>query len=212
MLRFCKPFAASLSVLVLLGIGAGHVRAATLTGPSAWTVTGGNDTLWGIQFTALDNSTLTGFDYNHRNNNFGNNGLFGTISLNDISTSTTVYTSPYGTDLPAVVAFAGLNVSLKSGDIYQLVATSNVEFGANDELYQYLVFNTPTITYPDSDADISVTQGVFNNNPGFLENFAWGAFNNITTTAAAVPEPGTYALLGCLGLTGTAFLRRKRAR
>jgi hypothetical protein len=32
------------------------------------------------------------------------------------------------------------------------------------------------------------------------------------STTSAVPEPGAYALMGSLGLTGAAFLRRRRAR
>lgn len=212
MKRFVKPFAASLSALTLLFLGLGQVKADVLAGPSSLPIIGGNDTLWGIQFTALTSATLTGFDYNHRDNNFGDNGLFGTISLNDVTTSTTVYTSPYGTNQPAVISFTGLNIALNSGDVYQLVATSNVISGGNDEVYQYGVLDSPPFAYPVSNAHISVTQGVFNNNPGFQEANAWAAFTNITTTAAAVPEPGTYAFLGSLGLTGAALLRRKRAR
>ena len=62
------------------------------------------------------------------------------------------------------------------GDVYQLVATSNVLFGANDEVYEYIMPFGTAPPYPASDAEISVTQGVFNNSPQpFQDTFAWGA-------------------------------------
>jgi hypothetical protein len=37
-------------------------------------------------------------------------------------------------------------------------------------------------------------------------------FTNVSTNVGAVPEPGAYALFASLGLTGAAFLRRRRSR
>ena len=54
-----------LSALALAFLGLGQVSADTIAGPSSFAVVGGTTPVWGIQFTALDNSTLTGFDYNH---------------------------------------------------------------------------------------------------------------------------------------------------
>ena len=169
----------------------------------------GNDTIWGIQFTALRNSVLTSFDYSHNPTTQGN-PFSGTISLNDITTSATVYSTTYAVGSPAVDLFSGLNVMLHSGDQYQLVATSTIVSNGNDEVYQYDSLNSPPFTFPVADSDISVTNGVFNNNPGFQTSNGWAAFTNITTTAA-VPEPASLILLG-IGIAGTACyaLRRRK--
>ena len=103
--------------------------------------------------------------------------------------STTPYSQAYAVGSPEVVPFTGLNIALAAGDVYQLVASSTIVSNGNDEVYQYGVLNSPPFAYPVSDTDISVTQGVFNNNPGFQESAAWGALTNITTTSAAVPNP-----------------------
>jgi PEP-CTERM motif len=186
-----------------------RTNAGTIAGPTSWTVTGAGDTYWGIQFTALQDSTLTSFDYNHRGTSNGSSLFYGIIFLIYITTNTTVYTSNYGTGLASVVPFTGLGIARHSGDVYQLVATSNVQFGTNDELFQYLFANNIVLAYPTSDSDISVTQGALSTG-GFENTHAWGAFNNITT-ASAVPEPGTLGLLGigALGLIG--YVRRHRS-
>ena len=62
--------------------------------------------------------------------------------------------------------------------------------------------------YPNSNADISVTKGVFDQNPGFQEANAWGAFSNITT--APVPEPSTLAGALVAAAMGVTYARRKR--
>ncbi len=193
-----------LAALVCLFGGAGQAMAGTLVGPTSFAVVGANDSLWGIQFTALDNSTLTGFDCNHNPTSFGN-PFTGTIYVNDITTSTNLFTQDYTAGSSNPLVFAGLNVALTTGDAYQLVATSDIVSGGNDEAFQYVVGQ-----YPISNSDISVTQGVFNNNPGFQESNAWGAFNYITTTSA-VPEPGTFSLLG-IGISGLIGYIRRRKR
>lgn len=196
-----------LPALSLLFLGLGQARAASIAGPSSFTSVGGSDTYWGIQFTALQGSTLVGFDYTHRANTFGN-PLTGTISLNDITTSTTVYSTSYGANAAQVLAFTP-NVALHSGDVYQLVASSTTSMGANDEVFSYTMSNMGVApNYPDSDSDISVTQGAFSTG-GSMNTEAWGAFTNITTQA--VPEPASVCLfgLGIASLAGYAWGRRK---
>ncbi len=43
-------------------------------------------------------------------------------------------------------------------------------------------------------------------------NSSLGTYIDAVSVTAAVPEPGAYATIASLGLTGAAFLRRKRAR
>jgi hypothetical protein len=201
----------ALLVTGLTALAAPDLQAGVIAGPSAFSVVGGSDSLWGIQFTALDNSTLTGFDYNHRNPVPFGNPLTGTISVNDLTTSSTVYTYNYGTNAAQDLAFSGLIVSLTAGHDYQLVATSTVLYGGNDEVYEYITPFGTAPAYPTADSDIRVTQGVFNNSPGFQENYAWGAFTNITTMSA-VPEPATSFGAGMAALMGGALAWRNRRR
>ncbi len=211
-----------LAALTLLVLSDGRSNAAVIVGPTSWTTVGGSDTNWGIQFTALDSSVLTSFDYTHRTANFGN-PFSGTITLKDATTNTTVYSTTYSPLAPtgnpalSVLHLTGLNVSLKAGDVYDLFATSSIVFSANDEVSQFLVLNSPPLTYPTSDADISVTSGYFSGaTTGFPANSAWAAFTNLTTSpppvAPATPEPSSLALLGLGGFGLVAYRRwRKRA-
>lgn len=200
-----KRTIAILAVMTMVVLSGGRARAGTVAGPASFGSVGGSDTYWGIQFDALTNSTLTGFDYNHRGPSNGNQFFTGTITVNDITSSTQVYTTNYGTSSPDPIAYSGLAISLVAGHTYQLIASSNIVFGTNDELFAY------TNAFPQSDAEISVTQGVFTETPGFMDANAWGAFNNITT-AGSVPEPASLALFG-MGLVGVAaFARNRRTR
>jgi len=57
-------------------------------------------------------------------------------------------------------------------------------------------------TAPDGSFNFTLRTDAGSEDPMLLTSF----------TPAGVPEPGTYAMLGSLGLTGAAFLRRRRAR
>jgi hypothetical protein len=198
-----------LPVLSLLFLGLGQAEAGLIAGPTTFSVVGGADTFWGIQFTALQNTTLTGFDYHHNPTTFGN-PFTGTISLNDLTSLSTPYSFNYGVNSPTVLSLAP-NVGLVSGHIYQLVASSSIVSGGNDEVYEYITtFGGTAPAYPASNSDISVTQGAFSSG-GFQNSSAWGAFSNIAT-AQAVPEPAALGLfaLGLTGLAGHGWRRRDR--
>lgn len=188
---------------------AAEVKADVMVGPTSFGTVGGSDTYWGIQFTALHDSTLTSFDYNHRDPVPFGNPITGTVSLNDLTTSTTVYTQNYGPDAPKVITYTP-NVALHGGDVYQLVASSTVVSGANDELFEYsTTFGFTAPAYPAANSDIVVTQGAFSSG-GFENAAAWGAFTNISTLQS-VPEPSSVTLLGLgvVGIAGAAWRKRR---
>lgn len=114
--------------------------------------------------------------------------------------------------LPAFVGGGGLNVLDLSGAI-------------SDNLYFYAGTNNSFMEYTSQAggrdlADTGVTDFGYNGatetaNDTF--SFVAGSgdpattnFYNGISSSGAVPEPGTYALLGSLGLTGAALLRRRR--
>ncbi len=150
-----------LLALPLLSLGIAPAKGGTIAGPSSFSSIGGTDTVWGIQFTALQNSVLTGFDYNQTPSSTSN-PFFGTISVIDItSTPTSVFSTSYAAGSPTVVPFTGLNVLLQVGHKYELVATSNIFQSGNGEVYQYDSLNTPPFTFPVPDTQISVTNRYF---------------------------------------------------
>jgi hypothetical protein len=193
--------------VALLWGGTGRAKAGVIVGPTTLPFEG-TDTSWGLEFKALDNSTLTSFDYNHLvvTGPPPTNPFSGTVTLVDKTTSTTVFTQNYSPGSPFTIHMTP-NVALHAGDVYDLFATTTgLVQGAQDEVFQYVSLNSPPITFPVSDADISVTSGYVNGlTTGFAATNQWGAFKNLTTTAAplaAVPEPTSLALLGL----GTAAL------
>jgi hypothetical protein len=195
-----------------------QARADLIAGPTNFGSVGGSDTFWGIQFTALQASTLTGFDYNHRNPAPFGNPISGTISLNDLTSNSNVYSYNYSADAPQVIGLAP-NVSLVAGHVYQLVATSTVVSGGNDELFEYIHPFGTAPAYAFSDSDISVTQGAFSSG-SFEDAYAWGAFTNIATNdgqiiqvAQSAPEPSSLFLVaGIVGLGGGACCWRRRGQ
>ncbi|HEY3967204.1 MAG TPA: PEP-CTERM sorting domain-containing protein [Planctomycetaceae bacterium] len=209
------PAACLLAIAALLGSTQQGV-ADIIVGPSPINLTGGGDSDWGIQFHVLQESTLTGFDFNqHPFNTDGTNSFTGTITVYDVtnpSTPTSVFTVGYGSPsgTPNVISFTGLNVALQAGDNYQLVATSNSLFGTNNEAFAYV----PAGTYPDSNSDISVTSGVYSGNTtGFSGTRQWYAFSNITT-ATVTPEPGSLLLLstGLATIGGFGWLKKRKTK
>lgn len=209
---FRRPILAGLVLAIaILFAGLKQADAAIIVGPTTLPNSGSSsDTNWGIQFTALQNTTLTGFDYYHLPT-FGPNPFTGTITLTDITTSTAVFTSPYGPGAPTIINFSGLNIALNGGDKYQLVATAPPLFGAIDEVFQYVSLDSPAFAYPVSNADISVTSGVFSGlNTGFEATAQWASFKNIVT--ATVPEPASLASFLLIGgvLAGQIRCRRRK--
>jgi hypothetical protein len=201
-----KRTLAILATLALLTLGVDRARASSIAGPASFPIVGGTDTMWGIEFVALQNSTLTGFDYHHHPDTFGQ-PFTGTVSVYDETTSTTIYSSAYGTGTPTVISFSGLNITLQSGHLYGLVASSSIVSGGNDEVSQVLSPYSTDPAYPVSNADISVTQGIFSTGGGFQQSNYWAAFTNITTSSGAVPEPASLSMLG-VGVAGLAFYVR----
>jgi hypothetical protein len=196
------------AAMALMTVGADQARAGSIAGPSSFSVVGGSDTMWGIEFLALQNSTLTGFDYHHHPDTFGQ-PFTGTVSVYDETTNTTVYSSAYGTGTPTVISYSGLNVALQSGHLYGLIATSSIVSGGNDEVSQVLSPYSSDPAYPVSNADISVTGGIFSTGGAFQKSNYWAAFTNITTNSGAVPEPASISMLG-VGIASLAFYARKR--
>jgi hypothetical protein len=180
----------------LLLASIGGAQAAVIPGPTlnangvGWTTTG-------IGFSAMDNSHLTSFV-------FQNQGNADTIVLTDAAGNVLDSLSTPAGDTSYT---ATVNWALTSGDNYFLLQTV-----ASNELYAGYGAPLP------SNSDIAITlSGTFDysiagavaNTQGWGSNALWAAFNNITTSTTAVPEPSTWAmmLLGFAGL-GCAGVRR----
>jgi hypothetical protein len=190
--RFGAAVLGALAVLLLGGVE--RADAAMIVGPTLSLNEGGH-AYHGIDFTALTNSTLTGFLV-------GNQRRAETVQLQAPVVGGTVFDSllvPAGN--PSFAA-SGLNWSLTAGADYWLVETTPSDG-------RYAAF----AGFPVSDADLRVNSGVFD---GDTTAF-WGDFNNIATTApaaSAVPEPTSLTLLtaGALGLLGYRWRRRMSGR
>ncbi|MBS0364081.1 MAG: PEP-CTERM sorting domain-containing protein [Proteobacteria bacterium] len=179
----------------------GNAGAAVIAGPTI-NLTG----TWnasGLEFTALQDATLTGFVYR-------NQGGADVVVLSDAQ----------GAVLDSVAIPAGapsdtvsVNWALTAGDTYWLVQT-----GSGNGDFAYYGSALP------SDADISVQfSGSFGTSLSDVvskssdasyaigSNRFWADFNNITTTAgvAGAPEPATWAILILgFGMIGAAARRR----
>lgn len=173
------------------------VEGAIIVGPTiAVDNTSNTATLtdWGIEFTAQGNSTLVGFHY-------VNKGLADTLRLKNISANTSVdIGSPNSVKTGPIQTFSGLNLALVTGNVYQLLG---IDSGPGDN-GKFVAF----AGFPLSNADISVTSGVFSST---TDTNNWFSFRNISTsTVAAVPEPASAAFLGLGSLA--LVVRRLRRR
>jgi hypothetical protein len=201
------------ALLALLGVAINGqvVRADTINAPGTFTTQGSADTTWGIQFTALQNTTLIGFDYFHDHAQFGSS-FSGTLEVIDTaSPSTPLYSATYPIGSLPTISTTGLNVQLSSGHVYQLLASSS---SPTEEWF----YSSSTIPYPASDSDISVTTAVYvgSDNTPFMTSHTWAAFTNIQTSdlpspTSTTPEPSTLALLavGCGCIMTYCHRRRK---
>jgi len=172
----------------------GQAKADIIVGPTLNQTEGGH-AYHGIDFTALTNSTLTGFLV-------GNQGKAEAVVLQAPVASGTVF---HSVSIPASspsFTVSGLDWALTAGTEYWLVATTETNG-------LYATFSG----FPVSDAQISVNSGVFDNFTNNETTSFWGDFNNIETAplAATVPEPSSLALLG-LGTAAFAGWRRWQNR
>lgn len=166
-------------------------RAAIILGPTLTTNETGQ-TNHGIDFTAVTNSTLTGFLY-------ANQGKADTVKLT-LANGAVLQTLSVGAGNPTFTA-SGLNWSLTAGTGYRLLG-----FTPNNG--RFVGFS-----FPASSSDLVVNSGVFSNapHPSF-----WADFHNITTQGAAAdavatPEPATVAVFGALVLGGAGYVRRRKS-
>lgn len=168
---------------------AGIINGPAMTGD----VTGNSD--WGIRFTALANGTLDGFDYHTQ-------GFAGTIRLRNANDNSILHS--YAHAALSTVSLSNLGWALTANSVYDLVGIFD---GVNNG--RQANFNVFPNTFPVSNADISVTSGIFSGN---VFTAIWGSFNNIATNQiAAVPEPGSASVLAGVLIAGAAVRRRKKS-
>jgi hypothetical protein len=172
-------------IAIALGLAGSSAFSATLNPPNPLSLSEVGNTNHGIEFTTLDDSTLTSFIYNCQGDADTVELTTGTGTVLDM----TSIPANGGTNPSAFTA--SVNWSLLSGNVYRLIGTtpSNGLFGG--------------ASYPVSDADISVTSGIFSSSQ--TSSF-WSDFSEITTTSTSnVPEgylavPTLAALLSMLAV------------
>jgi hypothetical protein len=174
----------TIGALALLA-AAGGLQGATIIGPVLTSTESGHSS-HGIIFDALQDATLTGFQ-------FSNQGQADNVTLWDNTSSLQVGSVAVGAGNP-VISF-NVNWGLTLGHTYFLLGHTT-----NNGMFTYASF-------PVSNIDIEVTSGYFSS----PYPTAWGDFNNIETNGggAVVPEPGTLATLG-LGLALLALRSRRK--
>lgn len=183
-----------LAALAVLGAAGGATAAQVIAGPElvadeiGWTYEG-------IEFEALQDSTLLGFT-------FQNQGGADTVVLTDAA----------GSILHSLVTPAGspsftasVNWALSAGSTYRLLSTANTNG-------RFVLASGPL----PSNSDIAITAGFFGSStatPAYQQ--FWASFNDIVTSGdavGAVPEPATWAvmILG-FGAVGATLRRRSVA-
>lgn len=176
---------------MVLGWMASPVFATTLNPPNSLSFSEVGNSNHGIQFIALDESTITSFIYNYQGN-------ADTVELTTVAgTILDMISIPAngGTNPSAFTAF--VNWSLLSGTTYRLIGTttSNGLLGG--------------ASYPVSDADISAISGIFSSSQS---SSFWGDFSGITTEASSGVPEGYLALPTLAALAGMLLVRRRMAR
>jgi hypothetical protein len=170
----------------LLLAAASGIQAATIVGP-VLTSTELGHTGHGIIFNALQDATLTGFQ-------FSNQGKADNVTLWDNTAGTMIGSIAVGAGNPVITL--SVDWSLSPGHTYHLLGNT-----MSNGMFAYASF-------PVANEDIQVTSGFFSG----LHDTAWGDFNNIETNGSprgAVPEPGTWMMLGAgLALLGLKARRR----
>jgi hypothetical protein len=190
-----KLISAIVAFSAVVALGQVSARADVIAGPlltnsgSGWVYTG-------LEFQALQNTTLVGFT-------FQNQGQADTILLTD--TAGNILNS-IGTPALTPSYVASVNWSLTGGNSYFLLQSV-----ASNELY--VNFGQPL----PSNSTLAITlSGTFaytlpdavSNAGSWGSNEEWAAFNDITTTSA-VPEPSTWAMM-LLGFAGIGFMAYRR--
>jgi hypothetical protein len=189
----------SVLAAVIMVAATARMSGDTIVGPSLNMAIGGWQG-YGIQFTALDNSTLQSFAY-------PNQGFADVVELVNAATYQVLDSTSISAGNPS--ATLNVNWSLTSGQSYYLLGTPDGQLQPSDGFFGFYS--------PASDTDISVTAGAWfmgGINAGSLEPSVgqsyWASFNDLTTgPASSVPDTAsTLMLLGsAFGLMAAA--RRK---
>jgi hypothetical protein len=144
--------------------------------------------------------------------------LKGNVSISGLSIPVTVDLIGFSYDAASNTIFANMTLSaLGSTATY----TNQAILVASNEVGTLGGSGIDSVTSSSSPRDLNYTLTSFTMAPDlntklgtYASNFAWlpNAVSNVVvyTKAAAVPEPGTYALMG-LGLIGIAAVSRRRA-
>lgn len=173
---------------IALWLIASQAFAATLNPPNSLSFNESGNLNHGIQFIALDDSTLTSFIYNYQGN-------ADTVELTTVSgTILDMLAIPGNGGTNPSGYTASVNWSLLSGTTYRLIGTTTT----NGLL--------GVASFPVSDADISATSGIFSS--GQSASF-WGDFSGITTQASSDVPEGYLAFPTLAALASMLFVRRR---